>query len=118
MSYVDFRSTRGFPGRISSTEAVPKGIAPDGGLYIDPHTAVAFSVADAFVGETPIVVLSTASPYKFPAAVLNALRHDAGEDGFAAMDALHAPTAVPVPKNPAALREKPVLHSDVRCDPA
>ena len=83
------------------------------GYLCDPHTAVAFSVADAFPGENPTVVLSTASPYKFPAAVLNALGHDAGDDDFAAMDTLHALTAVPVPKNLAALREKPVLHRDV-----
>ena len=60
-----------------------------------------------------VVVLSTASPYKFPAAVLSALGQKAGEDEFAVMEELHARTGVPVPKNLAALREKPVRHKDV-----
>ena len=60
-----------------------------------------------------MVVLSTASPYKFPAAVLSALGQKAGEDEFAVMEELHARTGVPVPKNLAALREKPVRHKDV-----
>ena len=83
----------------------------------DPHTAVAWNVAEQF-GKTcsdgaPVVVLSTASPYKFPAAVLSALGQKAGEDEFAVMEELHARTGVPVPKNLAALREKPVRHKNV-----
>lgn len=83
----------------------------------DPHTAVAWNVAEQFgktcSGGAPVVVLSTASPYKFPAAVLSALGQKAGEDEFAVMEELHARTGVPVPKNLAALREKPVRHKDV-----
>ena len=83
----------------------------------DPHTAVAWNVAEQFCktcsGGAPVVVLSTASPYKFPAAVLSALGQKAGEDEFAVMEELHARTGVPVPKNLAALREKPVRHKDV-----
>jgi len=79
----------------------------------DPHTAVAFAVAEDFPSENPVVVLSTASPYKFPAAVLDALDAAVAGDDFAAMDALHALTAVPVPRNLANLREKETLHRDV-----
>ena len=83
----------------------------------DPHTAVAWNVAEQFgktcSGGAPVVVLSTASPYKCPAAVLSALGQKAGEDEFAVMEELHARTGVPVPKNLAALREKPVRHKDV-----
>ena len=83
----------------------------------DPHTAVAWNVAEQFgktcSGGAPVVVLSTASPYKFPAAVLSALGQKAGEDEFVVMEELHARTGVPVPKNLAALREKPVRHKDV-----
>lgn len=83
----------------------------------DPHTAVAWNVAEQFgktcSGVAPVVVLSTASPYKFPAAVLSALGQKAGGDEFAVMEELHARTGVPVPKNLAALREKPVRHKDV-----
>ena len=42
---------------------------------IDPHTAVAAKVARKLADkrENPLVIVSTASPYKFPEAVLNAL---------------------------------------------
>ena len=82
-----------------------------------PHTAVAWTVADQFIhmhrDGMPVVVLSTASPYKFPTAVLSALGQRVADDEFAVMEALHACTGVPVPKNLASLRQKPVRHTDV-----
>jgi threonine synthase len=83
----------------------------------DPHTAVAWHVADQFMAqredEAPVVVLSTASPYKFPAAVLEALGHSAGDDEFAMMQRLEEMTGVSVPPQLATLRQKPVRHRDV-----
>ncbi len=83
---------------------------------LDPHTAVAWTVADQFAHThrdgAPVVVLSTASPYKFPAAVLSALGQKVADDEFAVMEDLHTSTGVPVPKNLSALREKPVRHTD------
>ena len=83
----------------------------------DPHTAVAWAVADEFAAAchdgAPVVVLSTASPYKFPAAVLHALGREAGEDEFAMMAELYRLTGVPVPAGLAGLQEKEVRHGDV-----
>jgi len=42
------------------------------GVVVDPHGAVAVDVADAFPTEPPMVVLATAHPAKFPAAVKEA----------------------------------------------
>ena len=86
------------------------------GYVCDPHTAVAWHAADAFMEQAdgaPVVVLSTASPYKFPAAVLSALGEEPGDDEFAMMDKLSALTSTPIPKNLATLREKQVRHKDV-----
>ena len=86
------------------------------GYVCDPHTAVAWHAADAFMeqaDDAPVVVLSTASPYKFPAAVLSALGEEPGDDEFAMMDKLSALTGTPIPKNLATLREKQVRHKDV-----
>ena len=86
------------------------------GYVCDPHTAVAWHAADAFMEQAdgaPVVVLSTASPYKFPAAVLSALGEEPGDDEFAMMDKLRALTGTPIPKNLATLREKQVRHKDV-----
>lgn len=86
------------------------------GYVCDPHTAVAWHAADAFMEQAdgaPVVVLSTASPYKFPAAVLSALGEEPGDDEFTMMDKLSALTGTPIPKNLATLREKQVRHKDV-----
>ncbi|MGN0975092.1 MAG: threonine synthase, partial [Gemmiger sp.] len=51
----------------------------------DTHTAVAFRVAERCRTDVPMVVLSTASPFKFPRAVLAALGRDVPEGDFDAM---------------------------------
>ena len=80
----------------------------------DPHTAVAWAVAEKHTREgVPMVVLSTASPYKFPAAVLHALGEASGDDEFAMMEQLHALTGMDIPKNLRGLEGRPVLHTDV-----
>ena len=80
----------------------------------DPHTAVAWSVAESHTrGEAPMVVLSTASPYKFPAAVLGGLGEKTEGDEFAVMEQLERLTGVPAPKNLRGLRERPVRHTTV-----
>ena len=80
----------------------------------DSHTAVGFACAEKCRRErVPMVVLSTASPYKFPRFVLSALGESAAEDEFADMEKLQALTGVPIPKNLAGLRERTVRHKDV-----
>lgn len=61
---------------------------------IDPHTAVASFVAHQYQqstdDQTPMVVLSTASPYKFPETVLSAITDKPVEPGLAAVNQLNA----------------------------
>lgn len=83
------------------------------GYLMDTHTAVAWRVAEGCESGNPVVVLSTASPYKFPTAVLSAIGGGVSGDEFAVMDRLHALTGVPVPQGLATLRSKPVRHKDV-----
>ena len=84
----------------------------------DTHTAVGFAVLDkyrrsaSFTGN-PCVVLSTASPFKFPAAVLSAIGGTPSDDEFETALRLSELTQIPVPENIANLRHKPVLHHDV-----
>ena len=83
----------------------------------DPHTACGWAVAEDYVNQTddhrPMVVLSTASPYKFPAAVLSAIGGDCSGDEFDQMERLSEITGVPIPKNLATLRGKPERHTGV-----
>ena len=83
----------------------------------DTHTAVAWNVAQQYKAanpaHAPVVVLSTASPYKFPAAVLGGLGEKAEGDEFVVMEQLERLTGIPAPKNLRGLRERPVRHTTV-----
>ena len=57
-----------------------------------------------------MVVLSTASAYKFPAAVLGALGAVPAADEFDQMEQLSACTGTRIPKNLADLRTKEEKH--------
>ena len=61
-----------------------------------------------------MVILSTASPYKFPQAVLSAVQDDpVTGDEYAQMDRLQELTGVPIPGNLADLQGKPERHTGV-----
>ncbi len=78
------------------------------GYLCDTHTAVAFHVAGQQKrAGVPMVVLSTASPFKFPRSVLAALGHAAPENDFEAMQALEQATGRTAPASLAGLRQKP-----------
>ena len=84
----------------------------------DTHTAVAFSALEKYKTSSsydgnPCVVLSTASPFKFPATVLSAIGGVPSADEFETAFLLSEKTGIPVPKNIADLRTKPVLHTDL-----
>ena len=87
------------------------------GYLCDTHTASGWAVAEDYVNYSgdnrPMVVLSTASPYKFPAAVLSAIGSGADGDEFDQMEQLQQITHVPIPKNLAGLRQKPERHTAV-----
>ena len=87
------------------------------GYLCDPHTATGWAVAEDYVNLTgdarPLVVLSTASPYKFPAPVLSAIGGDLSGDEFDQMSRLESITGVKMPENLRGLREKQVLHETV-----
>ena len=85
---------------------------------IDPHTAVAAGVYQKYLSETedqtPTVIASTASPYKFARAVLNAVSVPTeGKEDLTLVDELHRVSGVAVPKAVEELRTAPVLHDRV-----
>ena len=89
----------------------------DYGYLCDPHTASGWAAAEDYIAETgdsrPMVVLSTASPYKFPVAVLTAIGGDTSGTEFEQMDRLSSLTGVPVPGNLANLQGKEEKHTGV-----
>ena len=87
------------------------------GYLCDPHTASGWAAAEDYIAETgdsrPMVVLSTASPYKFPVAVLTALGGDTSGTEFEQMERLSAMTGVAIPKNLSGLQGKEEKHTGV-----
>ncbi len=83
----------------------------------DPHTACGWAVAESYVNQTgdhtPMVVLSTASPYKFPAAVLSAIPDCNEPDEFLQMEILQEKTGVPIPENLKDLDKRQEKHTGV-----
>ena len=87
---------------------------------IDTHTAVSICALSKYRGRTndltPVLNASTASPYKFTGAVLEALEKSAeGVDDLDQLALLNKATNSKIPKNLAALSAAQILHSDV-CD--
>jgi threonine synthase len=83
----------------------------------DTHTAVGVNVFGRYRAETgdmtPAVIASTASPFKFCASVLSALRPDGAydTDEFAMLDELETITGEHCPAQLAGLKEKAVRFS-------
>ncbi len=87
------------------------------GYLIDTHTAVAFSALEQYRRETgddtPAIVASTASPFKFCNSVLEALGETGIASGLDALDQLTAKTGQPAPAPLAGLRDKAVRFTGV-----
>ncbi len=85
------------------------------GYLADPHTAVALSCADKYI-ETdgkPMVVVSTASAYKFPRSVLGALGAEAPAEDLDCLTALNKISGVEIPAGLSKLANAEVRFSDV-----
>ena len=88
----------------------------DYGYPMDTHTGVAMSVADRYLEKRDplapkrvLIVVSTASPYKFPQDVLYALTGNDVKDSFKCVKRINLLTAMKVPDAIKNVRYKPIL---------
>ena len=94
------------------TEQTIKMLYDTENYLCDTHTAVAVHVYHQYVEETgdnqtPTVIASTASPYKFAASVLEALTGEKNEwDEFSMVEELSAISSTGIPQPIAQLKEK------------
>lgn len=79
---------------------------------LDTHSAVAYNVAQKLNRDKVSVVLSTASPYKFPQAVMKSLYKDF-DDEWEALSALEDINPDACPKALSSLSALPTLHDSV-----
>ena len=109
--YADFADEAQISSEISATFEADNYVE-------DPHTAVASAVYKKYAlatgDQTPTVVVSTASPYKFPRVVVDSLtRSSAKTDDFELVKQLADLSKVPLPKAVSDLFGAPVLHHEV-----
>ena len=94
----------------SSAMTVIKGTFEKFNYLIDPHTAVAYEVLLRYRADTgdqtPAIVASTASPYKFCDSVLKALGEKPRDSGIGLIEQLENRTGTVAPKPLADLKNK------------
>lgn len=111
----------GYASEKETAETI-RAIYESDGYIMDTHTAVAAAVYQKYVTETgdqtPTVIASTASPYKFTRSVMNAIDHayDSQSD-FELVDTLNQLSGVAIPQAIEDIRSAPILHDRV-CDKA
>lgn len=84
---------------------------------LDPHTAVAYHCYNQYLCDTndnrKTLLLSTASPYKFPNTIAQALNLDSRDNVFELLNKISDYTTTEIPNNIRALSSKPKLHHDI-----
>jgi threonine synthase len=88
---------------------------------IDTHTAVGYNVYKKYLKDsgdkTKTIIVSTASPFKFPGSVCAAIdKKYTGMDEFSLLEVLSEISGLEVPQTIKNLGEKDILHSTV-CEP-
>ncbi len=107
----------GFADRLETLRAI-EGVYKREGYLFDPHSAVGYSVLQKYREETgestPTLLVSTASPFKFSRAVLEALgRETSGKDEFSLLEELSSFTGQPVPPRLLELKSLPERHTRI-----
>lgn len=84
---------------------------------LDPHTSVAYHCYQQYLCETQddtkTLILSTASPYKFPNTMAQALDLEVRDDVFDLLEDISAYTATDIPENINNLSKKSKVHNEV-----
>lgn len=100
------------------TAGTIRSLYEDTGYVIDTHTAVAACVYEKYISETkdetPTVIASTASPFKFTRSVMVAIdkKYDEMSD-FALVDELSTLANVAVPNAIEEIRTAPIIHDHI-----
>jgi threonine synthase len=107
----------GFADHNETSKAIGEAFK-DHGYLMDPHSAVGYSVLREYWEETgdtrPVVLASTASPFKFNRAVLEAIGRDtSNKDEFTLLQELSSLIGQPVPARLAELKTLPERHQGI-----
>ena len=99
------------------TKATIKKVFEEYGYLADTHTAVALAVYEDYVSatgdNTPVVIASTASPYKFAKSVYSAIGGEVTDDEFKVLNDLSEETKTEIPAPIKALETATVRFNNV-----
>ena len=110
-----------FYGNYADTKEVYKAIKEvyeKENYLMDTHTAVGYVVLNKYKNETgdnrQVLIVSTASPYKFPRSICRALGLDvSNKNDFEVLKLLNEYTNIEIPNNLKGLDVKKVIHNKV-----
>lgn len=102
------------------TKSYIKKVYEEENYLMDTHTAVAYAVYDEYLKETddqtPTIIVSTASPYKFTGSVMGSLDEKYEEvDDFALLDEMERLLKAPMPVSIRGLKDKTIYHQ-TKCE--
>ena len=105
----------------AQTQEVIKQVYESTGYLMDTHTAVAYAVyeaykKDTFDNNTATVIVSTASPYKFPSSVMDAIDSNKykEENEFDLLDQMNTLIGGVIPEGIKGLQHRKIEH-DIVC---
>jgi threonine synthase len=88
------------------------------GYIMDTHTAVAYSVYKRYAEDSgdslKTIILSTASPFKFPSAVMGSIDEKYKKmDSYQLIEEMSELIGINIPKSLNNIKSRPVVHNDV-----
>ena len=98
-----------------------KNVFESDNYLMDTHTAVAYSAYKQYVeatsDEKPVLIASTASPYKFIKSITEAIELEYSGDltDFELLNLLNEKTRIEIPRGLKDLDKRPILH-DLTCN--
>ncbi|GHU56076.1 threonine synthase [Clostridia bacterium] len=99
------------------TQDTIKSVFKEYNYLADTHTAVGIKVYDDYVSKTDdktkTLIASTANPYKFSQAVLQALGGNISADEFTQIEEIENISNLTIPKSLADLKEKSPIYKDI-----
>ena len=121
LSDEDFaKVTSSFVGYYTDEKTTQKTIKEtfeNKNCLIDTHTAVAVSAAESYINdykaERKMLVVSTASPFKFANDVISSIRGYKEESDLTAPEALEKLTGVKMPTPLSSVLSKKIIHTEV-----
>ena len=99
----------------SNTKETIKNVFEENNYLIDPHTAVAYYVCEKYQNENncnnKALIVSTASPYKFPISVAKSLEIYEKIDDYKLLKKISSYTNTKIPNNIISIENDEIIHN-------